>query len=191
MHAPAPTQEVLATLSRNKSVTLRSALLVVAFLVGLWTDRVYGQTETLSGATIGMDNQFVFAHTSLPEATGIDFSFSGGFAPMYPLEESHTVVINFEWGPTATGPWTVSPDYVNTVPGGMTDFFATGVFPGPDDAPFVAIHFYAGDFMVVSGTFTHTSVIPEPATWSQGMLGASMLGVLGFRRHRRVNSTSA
>jgi hypothetical protein len=161
--------------------------LVVAFLGGLWTDRVYGQTETLSGIVIGMDNQLVFPHTSLPGATGIDFSFSGGFAPMYPLEESHTVVINFEWGPTATGPWTVSPDYVNTVPGGMTDFFATGVFPGPDDAPFVAIHFYAGDFMVVSGTFTHTSVIPEPATWSLAFFGALLLGVFAWRRHLRAS----
>lgn len=122
------------------------------------------QVEIVSGP-IGMDNQFVFPHASLPGATGINFSFLGAFAPMYPMPISHTVVINFEWGPTPTGPWTVSPDYVNTVPGGTTDFFGTGVFPGPDDAPFVAIHFYAGGLMIASGEFSHLSVVvPEPTS---------------------------
>jgi hypothetical protein len=131
-----------------------------------------------------MDNQFVFPHTSLPGATGIDFSFFGAFAPHYPMPESHTVVITFEWGPTATGPWTTSPDNVNTVPGGMTDLFATGVFHGPEDAPFVAIHFYAGAFMTMTGEFSHIStVIPEPSAMLLAVLGmVSMLGT--FRRRR-------
>jgi hypothetical protein len=46
----------------------------------------------------------------------------------------------------------------------MTDPFASGIYHGPEDAPFVAIHFYAGGIMTVGGAFTHTSVvIPEPS----------------------------
>lgn len=185
MYAPDLSQISLATFLRGRSRIPQLTLVLGVFLGGLLSGAVYGQTETLSGVVIGMDNQLVFPHTSLPGATGIDFSFSGGFAPMYPLDESHTVVINFEWGPTATGPWTVSPDYVNTVPGGMTDFFATGTFPGPDDAPFVAIHFYAGDFMVVSGSFSHISVVPEPATLGLSIIGALILGALANCRRLR------
>lgn len=147
-------------------------LFVLAFF-GVVADPSLGQTEMIF-QPIGMDTQLVFPHTSIMGATGIDFSFTGGFAPSYPDPISHTVVINFEWGPTATGPWTVSPDYVNTVPGGMTDFFATGVFPGPSDAPFVAIHFYAGALMTASGAFTHTSVIPEPTSLARAVaIGAA------------------
>jgi hypothetical protein len=130
-----------------------------------------------------MDNQFVYPHTSLPGSTGIDFSFTGGFAPFYPPEESHTVVIDFEWGPTPSGPWSVSPDNVNTVPGGITDFFATGVYHGPADAPFVAIHFYAGGLMTASGTFTHTSVVPEPSAIVLAGVGLSWL-LIARRRNR-------
>jgi hypothetical protein len=131
-----------------------------------------------------MDTPLVYDHTSLPGATGIDFSFAGGFAPTYPMGVSHTVVITFEWGPTATGPWSTSPDNVNTVPGGTTDFFATGVYNGPDDAPWVRIHFYAGAIMFVSGEFTHTStIIPEPGAMLPAMLGiGSLLGTLRRRR---------
>lgn len=133
------------------------------------------QTEFLFNP-IGMDNQFVFPHVSLPGANGIDFSFTGAFSPMYPDPFSHSVVITFEWGPTATGPWTVSPDNVNTVPGGKTDVFATGVFHAPEDAPFVAIHFYAGGLMTVSGEFVHTSTaIPEPSSACLLVLGLSTL----------------
>ncbi len=138
-----------------------------------------GQTEMIS-APIGGDSQFVFPHTSLPGAVGIDFSFTGAFSPTYPAMESHTVVIVFEWGPTALGPWTPSSDFVNTVPGGITDFYATGVFPGPADAPFVAIHFYAGAFMFASGGFGHISVIPTPGAATL-MLG----GVAVATRRRR------
>lgn len=138
---------------------LIGSLLIVACLA----PRAYAQTEVIF-SPIGMDTQFVFPHVSLPGAGGIDFSFFGGFAGAYPPEELHTVVINFEWGPTATGPWTASPDFINTVPGAMTDLYGTGVFPGPEDAPFVAIHFYAGALITVSGEFTHTSIVPEPQT---------------------------
>ena len=71
-------------------------------------------------------------------------------------------------GATATGPWSLRPDYVNTVPGGMTDFFMTGVFTSPEEAPFVAIHFHAGGLMITRGEFEHVSV-PLPA--SGAMLG--------------------
>jgi len=137
------------------------------------------QTQVLTGVAVGADTQRSFAHTSLPGATGIDFSLNVAFAPLYPLEESHTVVIVFEWGPTPAGPWSASPDHVNTVPGGMTDFFSTGVYRGPDDAPFVAVHFYAGGLMIASGEFTHTSVVPEPAA---GLLMSLGLGMLALRR---------
>ncbi|MCI0332819.1 MAG: PEP-CTERM sorting domain-containing protein [Planctomycetes bacterium] len=161
----------------------RLALLVACAVLAVLPIAASAQTEMIPGVTIGMDNQFVFPHTSLPGATGIDFSFMGAFAPHYPPEESHTVVIVFEWGPTATGPWSTSPDNVNTVPGGMTDLFATGVYHGPEDAPFVAIHFYAGDFMTVSGEFTHTSVIPEPSAIL--LVGVGLMSLpLACRRRR-------
>jgi hypothetical protein len=165
------------------------ALLLVAVLIlaALSADAASAQTEILFNP-IGMDNQFVFPHVSLPGANGIDFSFTGAFAPMYPPEESHTVVIDFEWGPSATGPWSVSPDNVNTVPGGMTDLFATGIFHAPEDAAFVAIHFYAGGLMTVSGEFTHTSTVPEPSAASLLLLGLTTFGgAEGYRRFRRKN----
>jgi len=137
------------------------------------------QTEALFNP-IGMDNQFVYPHTIDPGDFATDFSFTGAFSPMYPDPTSHTVVITFEWGPTATGPWSSSPDNVNTVPGGMTDFFATGIYHGPEAAPFVAIHFYAGGLMTASGTFTHTSV-PEPTS----CLALSGLGFAMLSRKRR------
>jgi hypothetical protein len=156
-----------------------------ALIATVLTGSAHAQTEFISGQPIGMDTQLVYPHTSLPGATGIDFSFTGAFAPMYPEMESHTVVITFEWGPSAIGPWTASPDYVNTVPGGMTDFFATGVFPGPEDAPFVAIHFYAGGLMITSGEFTHASIVPEPSAALLFALGAVPLGIWKWRRRVR------
>jgi len=143
------------------------------------------QTQTLSGQGIGSDTRLVYPHVSAPGAVGIDFSLDIGLAPLYPDTESHTLVIVFEWGPTATGPWTVSPDHVNTVPGGKTDFFSTGVFHGPDDAAFVGLHFYAGGLMIGSGTFSHVSAIPEPkdaALMASGMVAIGLLGMIGRRR---------
>lgn len=151
-----------------------TALTAVLVLLG-GQPNAEAQTETLFTG-IGMDTQLVYPHTSLPGATGIDFSFTGAFSPTYPADVSHVVVIDFEWGPSPIGPWTISPDNVNTVPGGITDFFATGVFHGLADAPFVAIHFYAGGLMTASGTFTHTSVVPEPTT--AAMLGGGLVFML-------------
>lgn len=136
------------------------------------------QSEAIT-QPVGMDTQLVFAHTSIPGATGIDFSLTCGISPLYPEAESHTIIIVFEWGPTATGPWTSSPDHVNTVPGGITDFFSTGVYHAPEDAPFVALHMYAGGLMIVSGTFTHTSV-PAP-----GAITVAGVAALGASRRRR------
>ena len=142
---------------------------------------VRAQTETLF-QSVGVDTQRVFAHTSLGGATGIDFSFMAGVAPSYPESESHTLVTVFEWGPTATGPWTSSPDNVNSIVGGETRLVSTGVFHGPDDAPFVAIHFYAGDFMTVSGSFTHASVVPEPDPVAMLLAGAGLVAAVARRR---------
>jgi len=141
------------------------------------------QTEPISSQPIGMDTPVgPFAHDSLPGATGIDFSAFFAISPVYGPEESHTMVVTFEWGPTAAGPWTASPDHVNTVPGGMTDLFGTGVYHGPEDAAFVRLHFYAGALMIVTGEFTHTSVIPEPG--SLVLATASLTGLLAVRRRR-------
>jgi hypothetical protein len=170
----------------NLKLIVRAPRLVLVVAILLLPITAFAQTEVLFG-TLGADTQFVFPHTSLPGATGINFSFFGAFAGAYPPDEFHTVVIDFEWGPTSTGPWTVSPDFINTVPGAMTDFYGTGVFPGPDDASFVAIHFYAGALITVSGEFTHTSVVPEPA--SAGLILCGMVSLIGLRRDksRRIN----
>ena len=140
------------------------------------------QTEPITSQPVGMDTQLVFPHTSLPGATGIDFSFITAISPTYPIPESHTIVIVFEWGPTATGPWTASPDNVNTVPAAMTDFFSTGIFHGPADAPFVALHMYAGAIMIVTGEFSHTSVVPEPSC--AGLMLCGVVSILGLRRSK-------
>lgn len=131
---------------------------------------------------VGADTVLTFAHASVPGATGIDFRFTGAFSPMYPATESHLVVIDFEWGGSVTGPWTVSPDHLKTVPGGITAFYTTGTFHGPDDAAFVRLHFYAGGLMIASGEFAHTAVVPESAS---ALLLAVGLGALsGWRRWR-------
>ena len=88
-------------------------------------------------------------------------------------------------GATATGPWSLRPDYVNTVPGGITDFFMTGVFTSPEEAPFVAIHFHAGGLMITRSEFEHVSM-PLPA--SGALLGSTL--VLATLR-RRLRGLSA
>jgi hypothetical protein len=172
---------------RTSNQYRRLALLLVIAVIASWPIAANAQVDVLPMPTIGMDNQYVYPHTSLPGATGIDFSFVGAFAPHYPPEESHTVVIVFEWGPTATGPWSTSPDNVNMVPGGMTDFFGTGIYHGPDDAPFVAIHFYAGGLMTVSGEFAHISVVPEPSAIVFAAVGL-MMSLPWARRQRRATA---
>lgn len=143
--------------------------------------RAQAQDETLTGVSLGGDTSLTFAHLSLPGATGIDFRFLGAFAPAYPVGTSHTVVMTFEWGATDTGPWSSSPDHAKTVPGGATAFFDSGWFQAPHDAPFVRIHFYAGGLMLVSGIFSHASVVAEPASATLLALG---LGALAWGRRR-------
>ncbi len=159
---------------------LRLAPCLGLWLVCLYSTVVAAQTEVLPFPTIGMDSRFDFVHTGLPGALGIDFRFAGAFAPHYPAEESHTVVVTFEWRNSVADPWSSSPDHVKTVPGAMTAFFDTGVFRAPVDASLVAIHFFAGDFMTVSGDFSHISVVPEP---SRAWLFACGLGVIGWAAH--------
>lgn len=143
----------------------------------------YGQVESLF-QTVGMDTQRVFVHAGAPGATGIDFSFAAAVSPTFPDTVSNTLVTVFEWGPTAIGPWTASPDNVNSIRGGTTRFMSTGVFHGPDDAAFVAIHFYAGALMTVSGDFTHASVVPEPSLAVMFGLGSVAMAVVAWRRKR-------
>jgi hypothetical protein len=172
---------------RKLDRSFRQLGLVAAF-VALWScsSLVWAQTEIIF-TMVGADTRLVFPHASVPGATGIDFSLFGGVdGGPYPPEETHILVTDFEWGPTAGGPWSVSPDNVNSIPGGMTTPISTGIYHGPSEAPFVAIHFYAGGLMGVAGSFTHESVVPEPSTLA--LLGAGGLGLLAYAwgRRRRV-----
>lgn len=162
----------MRTMQRARSYV--PALALVALAGPAWA-----QVESIF-QPIGMDTARSFSHLSLPGATGIDFSFSGAFAPMYAPEESHSVVMVFEWGPSVAGPWSISPDMVKTVPGGTTAFFDSGVFHGPIDAPFVRLHFYAGGLMTAAGSFSHISVVPEPV--GAALLAAGLALLLGWRR---------
>jgi PEP-CTERM motif len=171
---------------RMEAVMITSAIrhvLVGLSALALWSIAApsRAQTETLF-QPVGMDTQRVFSHTSLPGATGIDFSFAGGISPTYGPEETHTLVTWFEWGPTIAGPWTASPDNVNTVHGGVTTLMSTGVYRGPVDAPFVAIHFAAGGLMTVSGAFTHASVVPEPDVFALLIAGLVLVGAAARRK---------
>ena len=136
------------------------------------------ETETIF-QTVGMDTPLTFTHAFVPGTTGIDFSFSCAIAPTYPDTESNILVITFEWGPSDTGPWSLSPDNVKSVRGGETRFFSTGVYHGPSDAPWVRLHMYAGAIMTVSGPFIHTSV---PTPGASVLLGAGAL--MAVRRRR-------
>ena len=162
---------------------LRSAVRAAILAVALVPTALLAQTETLF-QTVGSDTVRSFAHTSLPGATGIDFSFSFAIAPAYPPEETNILVVVFEWGPSVSGPWTTSPDNVKSVPGAMTAFFSSGVFHGPTDAPFVRIHFYAGGIMTVSGPFNHISVVPEPDQAVLLALGLMAMAGHSLRRRR-------
>ena len=148
------------------------------------------QSEPLFMGIGALTSTPAFAHTSLPGATGIDFNLVGAFAAAYPPEDTHVVVIWFEWAPSATGPWTSSPDNVKSVPGAITTLFDTHVFHGPEDAPFVRVSFAAGERMTVSGTFTHTSVVPEPAPGALLAFGLAALAGFAGRRRRPLSRRS-
>ncbi len=165
----------------NRISTLRHSLWVTVLLA--LSTAANGQVETLF-QPVGMNTQRVFAHPGLADATGIDFSFSAAISPTFPEDESHILVTVFEWGPTAIGPWAASPDNVNSVRGGTTRFMSTGVFHGPDDAAFVAIHFYAGALMTVSGDFVHASVVPEPSLVVMLATGGALITWVARRRKR-------
>jgi MYXO-CTERM domain-containing protein len=154
----------------------------------LWPVLAAAQTETIF-MSLGSDSVSPsFAHASLPGATGIDFRLFGAFDGAYAPGTLHEVVIWFEWGPSAIGPWSASPDNVKTVPGAVTTLFDTHVYHGPEDAPFVRVHFAAGGLMTVSGSFTHSSVVPEPNGALLALLGLAALGArrraLGISRSR-------
>lgn len=163
---------------RNRFVRFARSLSLLLLLVGPFT--ASAQTEKLF-QTIGADTRREFAHTGLPGATGIEFRFSGAFAPPYPVEESHIVVITFEWRASAADPWSSSPDNVKSIRGGETRFFDTGVFLGPTDAALVAVHFFAGSLMTVSGDFAHVSVVPEPGQFALYAGGLALLGLWRVR----------
>ncbi|MBX3599939.1 MAG: PEP-CTERM sorting domain-containing protein [Rubrivivax sp.] len=172
--------------SLNRFGDPRSALrpLAATLLLALAAP-VGAETESITGP-IGSDTAHTFAHAAVPGAVAMSFHFAGGFAPMYPDTETHTVVVVFEWGPTPAGPWTASPDHVKSVPGGTTAFFDTGVFSTPGEAPFVQLHFYAGGLMFVSGAFDHVSVVPEPATAALWLAG--LAGLAGALRRRAARA---
>ncbi len=160
---------------------LRRALQCLAGLVLLAPPALRAETEIVS-TVIGMDTVLTFTHASVPGAEGMNFSFIGALSPMYPDTESHLLVVDFEWGAAAAGPWSVGPDIMTTVPGGMTTVMDTGVFHGPAETPFVRIRFHAGGPMVASGEFTHVSLVPEPA--SAGLLMSGLVALAAGRRRR-------
>lgn len=149
---------------------------------------VQAQSETIFFG-VGMDTPSAsFAQASMPGATGIDFRLMIAIAPAFPETETHPLVVDFEWGSGPAGPWTASPDNVASVVGGATRFFDTGVYHGPSDAPWVRLHFYAGGLMTVSGTFTHTSAVPEPPAALLLTVGAL---ALAWRRRTRQSTAES
>jgi hypothetical protein len=106
-----------------------SSLRVVAFCIvagiGMAASDLAAQTETIfTGVGADPGVRLVFPNTSISGATGIDFSFTGAIdggphqidPPLPPGVETHILVTDFEWGPSPVGPWTVSPDNLNSPP---------------------------------------------------------------------------
>lgn len=134
------------------STTLRARSYLPALALAALAGSAWPQVEPIF-QRIGMDTALSFSHLSLPGATGTDFSFSGGFAPKCATEESHTVVMVFEWGPSDADPWSISPDMVKTGPGGL---------------------------MTAADSFSHVSMVPKPT--AQVLLTAGLALQLGLRR---------
>lgn len=114
-----------------------------------------------------------FAHTPEPGAVGTDYWLSSAIAPVD--DETHILVVTFEWQNTPGGPWFTSPDNAVSVPPGMTRFFDTGVFSSTDVPWRTALHFWAGGPMVVTGEFGHTSVLPSPGSLAMLATGGAVM----------------
>ncbi len=160
----------------------RSCAAMFALACGFSALPVQAEIDAVTGA-VGADTVFVFPHALVAGTTDLSFHFGGGFAPTYPPDVTHLVVVTFEWGPTPTGPWSLSPDHLKSIPGGVTTFFDTGVFTVPlampMDAAFVQLHLHAGGLMFVDGLFEHVSIVPEPASALLMLIGT---GALAARR---------
>ncbi|CAG1001299.1 hypothetical protein PHYC_02905 [Phycisphaerales bacterium] len=119
-----------------------------------------------------------FDHVPAPGAVGTDYWLSCAIAPMD--DETHILVVTFEWQNTPGGEWFSSPDNAVSVRPFETRWFDTGVFSSTDVPWRTALHFWVGGPMVVSGEFGHTSVLPAPA--SVGLLVSGGGAVLVRRR---------
>ncbi len=177
-------------LRTNSSLTLGAlAVPVIAFSSTAMAQSEFFPATTIPGSSVG--SHFEFANTA---GTGsfTQFNFTGvathadtpppGFPPIL-----HTLVIVFEWR-IAPGlehdftNWGQSVDHISTVVGGMSNPFSTGTFITPGAWDTVAVHFYAGFPITVTGMFNHEwTTVPAPGAIA--MFGISAcLGAIGRRR---------
>jgi hypothetical protein len=119
-----------------------------------------------------------------PGPFGTDYSLLLAIAPTYAPEESHILVVTFEWQNSIGGEWFSSPDNAVSVYGGATRLFETGHYIHPDVPARVALHFWGGGpnpiNFIVAGTYSHLPVVPTP-----GALGLAGIGLMVALRRRR------
>lgn len=144
-----------------------------------------GQVDTFEGFPVPagtMGSRIEFDHVPDPGAIGTDHNLLLAIAPTYAPEESHILVVTFEWQNVLGGDWFSSPDNAVSVHGGATRFFDTGHYIHSDVPARVALHFWGGGpnpvNFFVTGTYSHTSVVPAP-----GLLG--LVGIAGMSALRR------
>lgn len=154
---------------------------VLAMAVTTLTAAASAQVDVFGGFFVPpgtMGSRLEFDHIPDAGAVGTDYWLSCAIAPID--DETHILVVTFEWQNTPGGEWLSSPDNAVSVRPFETRWFDTGVFSSTDVPWRTALHFWAGGPMVVTGTFGHTSVLPTPGSLAMAAAGGGLM----IRRRR-------